>query len=48
MLIYLPELICVIGLVVYALATNPKASECGRLMFWTGLLATLLNGIHHP
>jgi len=44
MLIYLPLLVCVVGLVVYALATNPKVQEMGRIAFAFGLLVTLLNG----
>lgn len=48
MLIYLPQVICLIGLVLYAMASNPKASECGRIMFAFGLLVSLLNGFHHP
>jgi hypothetical protein len=45
MLIYLSLLICVIGLLMYALASNPKLVEVGRMMFWTGLLAFLLTGL---
>ena len=44
MIIYLPLLICLVGLLMWFLATNPKVSECGRIMFWTGLLAFLLGG----
>jgi Na+/phosphate symporter len=35
-------LVCIIGLLIYVLASNPKLSEIGRLMFFAGLLATLL------
>ena len=42
MIILLPLLICIVGAFMYALATNPKLSEMGRLMFWVGLLASLL------
>jgi Na+/phosphate symporter len=42
MIIYIPFLIAIIGLLVYVLATNPKAQELGRIMFFCGLLATLL------
>ncbi len=38
----LPLLVALVGLVVYALASNGKAQEIGRLMFACGLLATLL------
>jgi Na+/phosphate symporter len=34
----LPALVAVAGALVYALATNPKLSEMGRLMFGCGLL----------
>jgi Na+/phosphate symporter len=37
-------LVLVIGLLMYALATNPKVSEIGRIMFAFGLLAFLLHG----
>lgn len=47
MIIYLALLVCIIGLVVYLAAdtTKPngaKVAEIGRIMFWTGLLAFLL------
>jgi hypothetical protein len=49
MLIYLPEIICLIGLVLYTLdPIHPKVQECGRIMFAFGLLVSLLNGFHHP
>ena len=39
-------LIAVVGLLMYVLASNPKVSEIGRIMFSCGLLATcfLLGG----
>lgn len=37
-------LIAVVGLLMYALATNAKIVEIGRIMFWTGLLSFLLGG----
>jgi hypothetical protein len=37
-------IIAVVGLLMYALAGNPKIVEVGRIMFWTGLLAFLLGG----
>ena len=43
-MIYLPLLVCLVGIVVYALAVNPKASQIGLDMFWVGLLAFLLEG----
>ena len=42
MIIYLPLLIAVIGLLMYALCLNPKLVEIGRIMFWVGLLCFLL------
>lgn len=44
---YLSLIIALVGLVLYFIASNPKVSECGRILFWTGLLAFLLtNGGH--
>ena len=42
MFVYLSLLVCVIGLLMYALATNGKLVEVGRIMFGCGLLAFLL------
>lgn len=42
--LYLPLIIALIGLVVYALASSAKAAEIGRLMFFAGLVAYLLKG----
>lgn len=42
MMIFLAPLVCVIGLLIYAITVNPKAAELGKIAFWTGLLATLL------
>jgi hypothetical protein len=46
--IYLPGLICLIGLLIYLL-TKPelaKVAEVGRIMFWVGLLVFLLSSGH--
>ena len=43
MTVLLPLLVALIGLVLYALSTNPKAAEVGRLGFATGLLVTLFD-----
>ena len=43
MVVLLPIIICVVGLIMYMIATNPKVAEVGRMMFWTGLLATMLS-----
>jgi hypothetical protein len=42
MVIYFVLLIALIGLLVYAFAVNPKLGEVGHVMFWTGLLAFLM------
>lgn len=39
---FLSLIAAVIGLIVYFVATNPKVSECGRILLWTGVLAFLL------
>ncbi len=43
MIIYLPLLIAILGLLIYALVANPKLAEIGRIMFGCGLLAFLLH-----
>jgi Na+/phosphate symporter len=35
-------IVLIVGLLMYALATNPKIQEIGRIMFAFGLLALLL------
>jgi hypothetical protein len=40
-IIYLSLLVCLVGLVIYALSTTAKPQEIGRLMFACGLLAFL-------
>lgn len=42
MIVLLPLLVLVVGLVVYALSTNAKVQELGRISFACGLLAFLL------
>lgn len=42
MIIFLPLLICLIGVLMYALSTNGKLQAIGKDMFWVGLLAFLL------
>lgn len=44
MIIALALLVALIGVLMYALVENPKLSEIGRLMFFAGLLAFLLQG----
>jgi len=38
---WLPLLVAIAGLLLYALANNPKVAEAGRLAFACGLLVTL-------
>ena len=38
-------LIALVGVLMYALSTNPKLVEIGRIMFGCGLLAFLLTGV---
>lgn len=42
MVIYISLLICLIGLLMYALSTNAKLIEIGRMTYFAGLLAFLL------
>ncbi len=44
-MLYLPAIVCLVGLLMYVLVLNAKLNEIGRIMFWTGLLATLLHGV---
>jgi len=44
MIVYLPVLVALIGVLMYALCVNPKLAETGRIMFFCGLLAFLLQG----
>jgi hypothetical protein len=41
MIIYLSLLVALIGVLMYALCTNPKLQEIGRISFFCGLLAFL-------
>jgi Na+/phosphate symporter len=42
MVIALSLLIALVGVLMYALAANPKNQELGRIMFFCGLLAFLM------
>lgn len=42
MQIYLSLLVCIVGAFVYALATNGKVSEMGRIAFFVGLFVFIL------
>lgn len=41
MIILLAFLVCVIGLVIYLVAANPKVAELGRIAFGVGLFVML-------
>lgn len=43
MIIYFSLLVALVGVLMYALSTNGKLVEIGRIMFWTGLLSFLLD-----
>ena len=40
---FLSLVVCVIGLLMYALSGDGRLVHIGDTMFWTGLLATLLS-----
>lgn len=37
--------VCIVGLLIYMLATKPRLEEVGKIMFWTGLLSILLGAL---
>ncbi len=39
---WVPVLAVIIGLLLWFVATNPKAAEAGRMIFGCGVLVTLL------
>ena len=39
---YISLAAALIGLVLYAMAANPKVQECGRLLYFAGILAFLI------
>ncbi len=41
MIVYIPLIVALIGLLIFAL-TNGKAAEAGKLAYFAGLLVTLL------
>lgn len=47
MQIYFSLLVALVGVLMYALCVNPKLQEIGRIAYFAGLLAFLLNGIEH-
>ena len=42
MTVWLSLLVAIIGVIVYAISVNPKGAEIGRLAYFAGLLAFLL------
>jgi hypothetical protein len=53
MIIYIAPLTAIVGMLIYAFSSNPKAAEIGRLAFACGCLATLLlldgaHSVHFP
>jgi Na+/phosphate symporter len=44
MIVFLSLLVCVIGLIIYAISNNAKVAELGRIAYFAGLLAFLLQG----
>ena len=46
MVVYLSLLVALVGVLMYALLGNPKLAEIGRIAFFCGLLAFLLQVQH--
>ena len=42
MIIFFSLLVALVGVLMFALCVNGKMVEIGKIMFWTGLLAFLL------
>lgn len=42
MIIAFSLVVCLVGVLMYALSANPKLVQIGDRMFWVGLLAFLL------
>jgi hypothetical protein len=42
MIIYLSLLVALVGVLMYALSANPKLQEIGRISYFAGLLAFLI------
>jgi hypothetical protein len=45
MVIYLSLLVCLVGCLGYALSGNPKLAELGRIAYFAGLLAFLIESV---
>lgn len=48
MTIYFSLLVALVGMLTYALSSNPKVQEIGQIAFFCGLLAFLLGMPAHP
>jgi len=46
LILAIPVLVAIVGMLVYALASNGKVAEMGRIAFGCGLLVTLLTLAH--
>ncbi len=44
---YLSAIVCLVGLLMFALSANAKVSAIGKDMFWVGLLITLYASAGH-
>jgi hypothetical protein len=44
---FIPLLVCILGILVWVLATNAKLQEMGRLSFFAGLFVTLMTFATH-
>lgn len=47
MITIVPLLAAIVGVLLYVLASNTKVVEIGRILFWTGVLVTLMALAHH-
>ena len=45
MTIYVSLMVALVGILMYALSTNPKLGEIGRILFFAGTLVFLLQGV---
>ena len=48
MVIVLSLLVAILGLLAYFMASNPKTVEAGRIAYFAGLLAFLIQVAAHP
>ena len=48
MIIVLSLLVAILGLLAYFMASNPKTVEAGRIAYFAGLLAFLIQVAAHP